>query len=210
MSKSIGYIYKIQHKKRKDTPVYFGSTTNLKDREKQHKYNCCDPKYSKYNYYVYQFIRDYGGWENWKLIKLNEILFSEKKELNEVERLYIKDYENTGKKTLNKTVPNRTKKEWLKDNPDKLNNILIRSRLKHREKANEYRRLHYHKNKERIKQKNKEYYEANKDKINKSRSQKWVCMCGTEVLLRNRKEHLKSLEHHNKSLNLLFEVINRE
>ena len=201
--KSIGYIYEIRHKTRKDTPVYFGSTINLIDREKQHRYNCCDKKYKKHNYYVYEFIRDYGGWYNWKMTKLHEVLFSNKNELKDLEKLYIKNHLNEGKKCLNQTIPNRTSKEWAKDNPDKISNINIRARLRHREKQNEYRRQHYHKNKERILKKNREYYEKNKEKVEAGRRAKWRCLCGEEMNLRSRTDHLKTQRHH-KKLSCLF------
>jgi len=199
-NKQLGYIYKIQHKTRTDTPIYFGSTSNLEKREKNHKYSCCNPIYKKHNYYVYQFIRDFGGWDNWELKKLNEILYDDKKELKNLERLYIENHQNSGFKTLNHTIPNRTKKEWIRDNPDKIKNILQQSRLRNREKANEYRRKQYYKNKETILKQNKEYYQKNKEKINSARRLKWRCLCGAEVSLRQRSQHLKTKFHHEHSL----------
>lgn len=207
-SKKIGYIYKIEHKTRTDTPLYFGSTTNLVEREKNHKYNCCSDKYKKHNYYVYEFIRDFGGWDNWKMTKLNEILYEDKKELKKLERLYIENYHKEGKKTLNKTIPNRTKKEWRKDNPDKVNKILQQSRLRNREKANAYRKEHYHKNKERILKQNKEYYHKNKEKINNERNKKFKCLCGAEVAIRQRADHFRTKFHHENSLLNLSHAIN--
>ncbi len=209
MPKSIGFIYCIEHRNRKDTPIYYGSTTNLQEREKQHRYNCCNANYKKYNYYVYQFIRDYGGWEKWKMKKLHEVLFNEKKELKQIERLYIENHTKSGKKCLNQSMPNRTKKEWVNDNPDRMNNINIQSRLRNREKQNEYRRLHYYKNKDRIIKHNKEYYQKNKENIEKNRSKMWRCVCGAEVKLRNRTHHLKTKSHHDKFKCVLIAGINK-
>lgn len=204
-NKKIGYIYKIKHKTRIDTPVYYGSTCNLVLREQQHRYNCNGTNYKKHNYYVYQFIRDYGGWDNWKVECIIEMLYKEKKELNEIEKLFIK---TSAEKTLNSTIPNRSNKEWKKDNPEKVKNILLNFRLKNREKGNQYRREHYQKNKERIKQKNKEYYEANKKIISKTKSTRYNCICGSNIALREKTNHLNSKKHHIDCLKVITEGIN--
>ena len=205
MPKNIGFIYKLEHKTRTDTPVYIGSTTQtLENRFAHHGYSCNNPKHAKHNFYVYQFIRDYDGMEKWKITKLNECIFNEKKELHSLERIFMEKYEKEGFKLLNKYVPTRTRKEWRADNKDKVSNVLVQSRLRNREKANEYRRLHYHKNKERIIKQNKEYYQKNKDKVDKQRCQKWRCLCGCEIQMKQRKTHLKS-KIHTDNLKKVFE-----
>ncbi len=207
MPKNIGFIYKLEHKTRTDTPVYIGSTSGtLEDRFKQHGYSCNNSNHRKYNYYVYQFIRDYGNIEKWKITKLNECIYNERKELHSLERIFMEKYEKEGFKLLNKFVPCRTTKEWREDNKDKADLILMRSRLKNREKQNEYRRLHYHKNKDRILQQNKEYYIANKEKVDKARSQKWTCICGCELSLRQRTRHLQTKNHHDKLLEVFKDI----
>jgi len=60
---------------------------------------------------------------------LHEVLFSNKNELKDIEKLYIKNHLNEGKKCLNQTIPNRSAKEWAKDNPDKISNINNINRL---------------------------------------------------------------------------------
>ena len=55
------YIYKI-YKQGKDE-VYIGSTYDFKNRMRQHKYSCYNEKSKKYNFFVYQFIRQNGGWD---------------------------------------------------------------------------------------------------------------------------------------------------
>jgi len=205
MPKNIGFIYKLEHKTRTDTPVYIGSTTQtLENRFAHHGYSCNNPKHSKYNFYVYEFIRDYDGMEKWKITKLNECIFNEKKELHSLERIFMEKYEKEGFKLLNKYVPTRTRREWREDNKDRVSKTLVQSRLRNREKANEYRRLHYHKNKERIIASNKEYYEKNKDKVDQQRTQKVRCLCGCEIQVKQRKAHLKSKIHTDK-LKKVFE-----
>jgi len=206
MPKNIGFVYKLEHKSRTDTPVYIGSTTaKLEDRFAHHGYSCNNPKHAKYNYYVYQFIRDYGNIEKWKITKLNECIFNEKKELHSLERIFMQKYICDGFKLLNKHVPTRTRKEWTQDNKERVDNIVKQSRLKNREKGNEYRRLHYHKNKERIIKQNREYYQKNKDKVEKQRKQIVSCLCGCEIQMKQRKTHLKS-KIHNQGLKELFQI----
>ena len=58
----------------KDTTVqdtYVGHTTNFTKRRYKHKDYCINPKHRNYNIYLYQFIRDNGGWDNFDLILIN-------------------------------------------------------------------------------------------------------------------------------------------
>jgi hypothetical protein len=53
--------------------IYIGSSTNTKQREKNHKRNCNNEKNKKhYNLRVYTFIRANGGWSNWKLVIIED------------------------------------------------------------------------------------------------------------------------------------------
>jgi len=61
-SKSV--IYKIY---KEDTPeFYIGSTNNEKQRKKDHKSDCNNEYGEKYNRKVYKFMRENGGYDNWK------------------------------------------------------------------------------------------------------------------------------------------------
>ena len=46
--------------------IYIGSSKNIKMRLQAHKYSCNDIGNDKYNLKVYKFIRENGGFENWK------------------------------------------------------------------------------------------------------------------------------------------------
>ena len=53
--------------------IYIGSSTNTKQRENKHKSDCNNEKNKKhYNLRVYTFIRANGGWNNWKLVIIEE------------------------------------------------------------------------------------------------------------------------------------------
>lgn len=48
--------------------LYIGSTTDLKTRKRNHKYNCNTPSRRHYTYDIYKCIRDCGGWDDWTMI----------------------------------------------------------------------------------------------------------------------------------------------
>ena len=61
-------FYKIVCNDIKVTQIYVGSTKDLKDRKRIHKYRCNTPDDEGYNTKVYKFIRNNGGWNNWEII----------------------------------------------------------------------------------------------------------------------------------------------
>ena len=132
-------IYKICCNDPTITEIYIGSTTNLIRRRAQHK-KCCNKDNDRgHNYYVYQFIRDNGGWDNWSVILVEKCEnITSKPELTKRERHYIE----TLKSSLNRRIPGRTKKEWTTVN---------------KEKIIEYQKEYYSDNKEKIKQSPKCY-----------------------------------------------------
>jgi len=130
-SKSI--IYKLCCKDPTIEEIYIGSTSNKRNRKYGHKTDCNNCNSKGYNYFVYQFIRDNGGFQNWDMIIIEEFPCNSKNELECRERYWIE----TLKPELNKYIPSRTKKEYTKK--------------------------YYEENKKEINKKNKEYYEENKD-----------------------------------------------
>ena len=69
-----------------------------------------------YNIFVYQFIRDKGGWDEWVMIPIEVFPCNDKKELEVRERHHIELL----KPKLNKNIPTRTIKEWYEDNKEKI------------------------------------------------------------------------------------------
>ena len=168
-------IYRIVCKDLSITDCYVGSTTQFNTRKSQHKYSCNNPNTHGYNYKIYQFIRNNGGWDNWSIIMVEEFPCNNKLELLKKERIIIENL----KPTLNKQIPSRTKeeadKQYRKDN---------------KEKINEY----YKNNKESILQQKKQYSLDNKEKI-KEKIGCRICKC--MVLKRQFKRHIKSTKHIN-------------
>ena len=107
-------IYKICCKDVNITDCYVGSSTNINRRKSEHKCRCEKEGDAKYNYNVYQFIRDHGGWDNWAMIVVEDFACDNKHELETRERFHIEDLHAT----LNKQVPTRTLKEWYGKNAE--------------------------------------------------------------------------------------------
>ena len=83
---SKGVQYKIVCNDPTITDCYNGSTCSLKDRKGEHKKSCIYLDSKQYNYKVYQFIRENGGWDNWVFIQLEESPCKSKQELLARER----------------------------------------------------------------------------------------------------------------------------
>ena len=130
------FIYKICCKDLTIQDIYIGSTTNFKQRKRQHK-NCCTKEGNlHYNERKYKFIRDNGGWENWDMILIKNVSCESRLELNKIERESYEEYEPT----LNYQVPSRSKKEYQK----------------------QFVSTYYERNKEKIQKKRMERYYNNK------------------------------------------------
>jgi len=136
------YIYKLIKKDAiNDDMIYIGSTEDINDRMSKHKYSCNNIKYHKYNYKVYKYIRDNGGWNEWKYEIIDEVEVALREDAGIYEGEYIIKYNAINK--LNDVVSGR---------------CLNKSK-------NQYHKEKYERNKEKISQKGKERYERNKEDI---------------------------------------------
>jgi len=173
-SKSI--IYKLCCQDPAITKIYIGSTTAFARRKNQHKFHCITEKSKNHNYYVYQFIRDNGNWDNWDMVQVEKYDAKDKYTLHCRERHWIE----TLKSELNIIVPTRTKKEHYQDNKDAIqelnkeyyqnNKKAIIENVKHyrennKDKIQELNKQYYQDNKEAILEYQKEYYENNKEVV---------------------------------------------
>ena len=126
-----GSIYKLCCKDITITDIYVGSTCNFTKRKWSHKNSCKNENSKSYSFYVYQFIRDHGDWDNWEMIELIKYPCDTKRELALKEREYLELLGGT----LNKQIPSRSKEESTK--------------------------AHYQKNKKEINEKRKEKFNCN-------------------------------------------------
>ena len=94
-------IYKIARHDPTIEYIYIGSTTNFIKRRWQHKTSCNNPNAKEHNYYVYRFIREHGGWDNFDLYLIEQFSCTTKMQKDQVERGWIESL----KPTLNIRVP---------------------------------------------------------------------------------------------------------
>lgn len=204
MTNKKGYIYKLCSTERDDLAIYIGSTSRpVNQRRKEHKYGCSNNKQKRFNFPVYKFIREFGGFEKWKMEVLETVDFESKIQLKRLERDFIDKALKMGVKLLNKDKPLRELPEWRRDNPEKCRIYALRSRMKNREKQNAARQASYYNNKEVRILSSRLYYQKNKDKINLTRGCKVKCLCGMDITKRSLKKHLNTKRHkENSKLNL--------
>ena len=154
-------IYKIVCKDVNIKDCYVGQTTDFTERKSCHKSRCNNINDKDYNIYVYQFIREHGGWINFDMIEVEKYNAIDKLDACKRERFCIEQL----KSTLNKQLPTRTKLEWLIDNKEHLKEIIKKYRNQNKVHYKEYQKEYQELNKVHYKKYQKEYRELNKDKF---------------------------------------------
>ena len=167
----VGYIYKLESSF-EDPGLYIGSTVDLNKRKIQHKSDCNNPNRKGYNYKLYQYIRDYGGWSNWFMLTLEEFEYETKEQLREREDYWIKE---------------------LKANLNSQDAVVDKERLKNYHKN--YHKNYQEEHREKVNKYTKKYREENREKILKKKNEKIDCECGGKYLMCNKSRHLNSKKH---------------
>ena len=96
-------FYKIYCKNLEISDIYIGHTTNFVTRQHGHKQSCTNERNIGYNTKVYQFIREHGGWDNWKMEIVGYKCCKNMREACEEEQRYYNEYNAT----LNSVLPIR-------------------------------------------------------------------------------------------------------
>jgi hypothetical protein len=171
---SNGKIYKLvsDHTNK----IYVGSTTQmLCARLAGHKKDFNSWKNNGKKQYISSFdLLELG---EVKIILLENYSCKTKEELYARERFHIESLD-----CVNKVIPLRTMKEYLKDK---------------KEVIKKQRKEYYEINKEKINLLAKEYRFNNKEKINEQRYKILKCECGQSYAMYNISRHLKSKKHTN-------------
>ena len=219
-----GIVYKLCCKNTEIKDEYIGSTTNFRRRKWEHKSSCNNEESNKHGYYVYQFIRENGGWDNWDMIELEKYSATDKQDLHKRERFWIEELGTS----LNVRIPSRNNKEWCQDNKKKVASFKKKYYENNKERIQEwcqnnkgkvtsYKKKYYENNKDAIRLRDKQrreehrveisermklYYEANKDKLKERRkkrrdenTKKVECECGSIVSKGNLTTHKKTAKH---------------
>ncbi len=208
----ISGIYAIVCKDIKIEEVYVGSTNNLEHRIEVHKFRCNDKCNNNYNLKVYKFIRDNGGFDNFKFIVL-EHYRGEEEDLRQLEQNFIDTFPKelilNSKRAFGKDYERykEQKKKYKEDNKEKVKENSKEYYKNNKEEINKKAKNYYQNNKEDIKQKvsewgkdNKDkvlgyktkYREKNKEELNKKRTEKIHCpKCLKSISKGNISIHLK-------------------
>jgi hypothetical protein len=88
-------FYKIYCKNPDVKDVYIGHTTNFVQRKHAHKRSCANPKADNYNCKVYNAIREFGGWDNWKMEIIAFRECADHYEARKIEQQYFEQYNAT-------------------------------------------------------------------------------------------------------------------
>ena len=181
----IASIYKLTDN---NNYVYYGSSTNVRQRFSAHKSG--SGSMSR--------LMDKASM---KMEILEEYYFDvdtyNKKFILNRERYYIENFD-----CINCDIPGLTSKEYRERNKEKIKEY----REKHREEHNEHQKKYAEKHKEKITEKNKKYREKHKEekkqylkeyreKHKEKRNEKHDCACGGKYTFANKIRHLKSLKH---------------
>ena len=154
------------------TDIYIGHTTNFTKRRHQHKTACCNSNLQN-NAFVYQFIRDHGGWDNWKMVQIKQHNCKDKRDAEATEHYWIEQLcptLNTNKPYAKcKEEPQLYKHCWYEEKKDY---ILQKAKVNYEEnkeeiiaKVKQYAEL----NKEKIAEHQKQYREENKEKLSEQK-----------------------------------------
>ncbi len=162
-------IYKLCCKDSSILDIYVGHTTNFTNRKNQHKTSCCNNNNKKYNQYVYEFIRDNGGWDNWSMIQIEQHNCKDKREAESTEHYWIEQLGaklNTNKPYAKcKEEPKIYKENWYEEKKDYILEKAKQNYEENKEHKLEYQKQYAEEHKEHIAEKQKEYREKNKEKI---------------------------------------------
>jgi hypothetical protein len=188
------WIYKLIHKNAtNDDMVYIGSTCDVARRMYIHKSRCTNPNDIKHNYKVYKYIRENGGFEEWKYEILDEIEVPLKKceERDKYEDNYIRKYDAVNK--LNGCYSIWSSKQYYEDNRDKMIEYQKEYRKNNVEEIKKQKKIYCEKNVDIMKERKKEYYEKNVNYMLEKRKEKKCCnICGSFVTKYDIKKHQRT------------------
>ena len=135
------YIYKIACEDASVTDFYIGSSKNIRDRKSKHKHNCNSEV--KKNYKIYQTIQANGGWSNWNMVVIEEILSTTligAKIREEYHRVDLKAQLNM-RKAYTGLTPKEYQKQYKEDHKEELKKYKSEYNKRYREKIRQLKSL---------------------------------------------------------------------
>jgi hypothetical protein len=135
-----------------------GSTTEFTKRKYQHKSRCNNKNGKCYNFYVYQFIREHLGWNNFEMVEIEKYNAIDILDQRKRERYWLEYYSAT----LNSQTPSRNGKQWYEENQEHVKEYYKENKEENKEKINKKQRQYREQNKEKIKEQQRQYREKQK------------------------------------------------
>jgi len=181
---------------------YVGSTVNMIERVRSHKYNCKNHSSAKYHLKVYKTIREHGGWDEFKIIEIGyekQLTLTEAHVIEEKYRVELCAELNSQR--CHVTYEARKESDALFHRNLYQNNKEVFSKRQkvynqvNKEVVAERRKVYYENNKELLSERRKVYCENNKDKIKARKSEKITCECGCVIGRGSLASHCKSKKH---------------
>jgi len=194
-----GKIYKLCCKDANITEIYIGSTVNHYRRKCHHKHSCNNPNSKNYNFYVYQFIRENGGFDNWDLVILEEYSAKNKNELTWKEREWVEQLKpvlNSRKPIVTLEECREYKKKWCEDNSEQKRQTNKIYRENNPEKFREYQKIYRENNPEKLRERDRKYYEENREKLSEKRKERVKCdICDKDLSRASLTVHKKRIHN---------------
>ena len=138
---------------------YVGSTTNFTRRKSQHKTTCNNPNDKNHHSKIYKFIRDNGGWDEFKMILIENFKCNDSNELRAREQHWFNEFKPT---LMNDQCPARTLEQYLLDNKVEIATKRAKFRQDNKAKISIIGAKYYQDNRDEIASKVSKYYEDNK------------------------------------------------
>jgi len=121
------------------TDMYVGHTTHFSERKANHK-SCCSNENDKcYQLKLYKNIRDNGGWENWKMVPLEEYPCETSMQARIREQYWIGQLQSKLNmcNAYTELKGPEYDKQYYTDNREELKQYFKQYRTKHREELNQ-------------------------------------------------------------------------
>ena len=131
--------------------TYVGHTTNFASRKSCHKHDCNTINRKNYNYKLYIFMREHGGFENWNMIEIESRLVKDKRDAERIEQELLEQQDFK----LNMIKAYITKNEIQKQQSN--------YRVENKEDLRAKREIYSRNNRKELLEKSRKYYAENKE-----------------------------------------------
>jgi hypothetical protein len=198
-------FYKIVNVNNDIDLCYVGSTANWKHRVRAHRTNTHNENDRKYNIKLYKTIREYGGWDEFKMVEIGRAEQLTQRQAEQVEEEYRIEMnaDMNGKRCfVTEEQKKEDKKQYAIDNAEHIKQYKIekadkikernkRYRIENADKIREQAKQYRSKNADKIKQ---NYYDT-KEKLKEKSSEKITCECGGCYTRYSKQRHFRTQKH---------------